>query len=96
MNIIISALVLGLLLIAPSQAYENNKGYSTLPGFSAGYRYWFDLDDDKEGKIRLFGKYKQVDGSTMKFGWDKKTGNDLNSWDEDDDGVIFFEQEYKF
>ena len=71
-------------------------GYSTLPGWSAGYRYYFDLDEDHKSKLRLFGKYKQKSGNTLKFGWDKQTGKDLNGWNANDDGVVFFEQEFKF
>jgi hypothetical protein len=44
----------------------------------------------------LFGKYKQKTGNAIKFGWDKQTGRNLNDWNADDDGVIFFEQEFKF
>jgi hypothetical protein len=97
MKITISALVIGLLLITPTLADEpKKKGYSTLPGFSAGYRYYLDLDEDEKSKLRIFGKFKSKDGSSIKIGWDKQTGRDLNSWNEDDDGVIFFEQEFKF
>ena len=41
-------------------AEEKNKGFSTLPGWSAGYRYYFDLDDHDDDKLRLFGKFKLV------------------------------------
>jgi hypothetical protein len=46
----------------------------------------------------LFGKYKQVSGNTIKFGWDRETGKDMNQFNSniDDDGIIFFEQEFKF
>mgnify|MGYP003627599409 CR=1 FL=1 len=97
MKITISALVLGLFLITPTLAQEpKKKGFSTLPGFSAGYRYYYDLDEDEKSKLRLFGKYKQKTGNAIKFGWDKQTGRNLNDWNADDDGVIFFEQEFKF
>ena len=97
MKITISALVIGLLLITSTLADQpKNKGYSTLPGWSAGYRFYLDLDEDEKSKLRLFGKYKQESGSSFKIGWDKQTGRNLNSWNEDDDGVIFFEQEFKF
>ena len=48
--------------------------------------------------MRLFGKYKQVSGNTFKFGWDRETGKDMNQFNTniDDDGIIFFEQEFKF
>ena len=80
------------------EANEDTSGYSTLPGWSAGYRYYFDMDEDDKSHIRLFSKYKQKDGNTFKLGWDRQTGKDLNQFDTniDDDGVIFFEQEFKF
>jgi len=77
-------------------AEENKQGFSTLPGWSAGYRYYLDMDDSNDDKIRLFGKYKQESGGSFKIGWDKQTGRNLNDWNKDDDGVIFFEQEFKF
>ena len=84
------------MLRSAASAEENKKGYSTLPGWSAGYRYYLDLDEDKKSRLQLFGKYKQRSGNSVKFGWDKQTGRNLNDWFEDDDGVIFFEQEFKF
>ncbi len=94
MKITISTLVIGLLLITPTLADEN--GYSTLPGWSIGYKFNLDLDEDKDSKLRLFGKYKEKDGTSYKMGWVKKTGTNLNDWNEDEDGVIFFEHEIKF
>ena len=102
---IIACLVLSLIVIGsifftmPKEAEATeSKGFSTLPGWSAGYRYYFDMDEDQKSKMRLFGKYKQVSGSTIKFGWTRETGKDLNQFDTniDDDGIIFFEQEFKF
>ena len=80
------------------EANEDTSGYSTLPGWSAGYRYYFDMDEDEKSHIRLFSKYKQKDGGSFKLGWDRQTGKDLNQFDTniDDDGVVFFEQEFKF
>ena len=80
------------------EANEDTSGYSTLPGWSAGYRYYFDMDEDEKSHIRLFSKYKQKNGNTFKLGWDRQTGKDMNQFDTniDDDGVIFFEQEFKF
>jgi hypothetical protein len=88
--------ILIILFSFQSLSNEKKKGFSTLPGWSAGYRYYYDLDEDEKSKLRLFGKYKQKTGNTIKFGWDKQTGKDLNSWNADDDGVVFFEQEFKF
>jgi hypothetical protein len=95
--LIAGVLLTTILLVMPSLANEpKKKGYSTLPGFSAGYRFYLDMDEDEKSKLRLFGKYKQKNGNSIKIGWDKQTGRDLNSWNADDDGVIFFEQEFKF
>ena len=80
------------------EANEDTSGYSTLPGWSAGYRYYFDMDEDEKSHIRLFSKYKQKNGDTFKLGWNRQTGKDMNQFETniDDDGVIFFEQEFKF
>ena len=88
--------ILIILFSFQSLSNEKKKGFSTLPGWSAGYRYDLDLDEDEKSKLRLFGKYKQKTGSTIKFGWDKQVGRNLNDWNADDDGVLFFEQEFKF
>ena len=88
--------ILIILFSCQSLSNEKKKGFSTLPGWSAGYRYGLDLDEDEKSKLRLFGKYKQKTGSTIKFGWDKQVGRNLNDWNADDDGVVFFEQEFKF
>ena len=87
------------LTIAPSK-----KGFSTLPGWSAGYRYNFDADDNSETKIRLFLKRKSLAGNMVKLAWERRTGaipnffktgtidgNSLNNF-----GTFFIEQEYKF
>jgi hypothetical protein len=96
----LSIALIGMLFACSEEAEANETaaGYSTLPGWSAGYRYYFDMDEDEKSKMRLFGKYKQVGGNTIKFGWDRQTGKDINQFDAniDDDGVIFFEQEFKF
>ena len=83
---IIIGLVLGLLFITPAMA----DGYSTLPGWSLGYRYHFDINDNEKDKLRLFGKYKQMSGNVIKFGVDVRHRSDSK------DGVLFFEQEWKF
>ncbi len=56
------------------------------------------MDEDQKSKLRLFGKYKQSDGDSFKIGWTRQTGKDMNQFETniDDDGVIFFEQEFKF
>ena len=90
-------ILLIILLSFQSLAQEKKKkGFSTLPGWSVGYRYDLNLDEDEKSKLRLFGKFKQKSGNTIKFGWDKETGRNLNDWNDDDDGVVFFEQEFKF
>ena len=79
-------------LPAPELApLPNRRGYSTLPGWSAGYRLYLDLTDfnyydDDKGKVRLFGKYKSPKGNVIKFGIDGSS----------DSGVFFLEQEFKF
>ena len=85
---IIIGLVLGLLFITPAMAVD---GYSSLPGWSAGYRLYLDLTDfdyneDDQGKLRLFGKYKQVNGNFIKFGIDGSSSS----------AVLFLEQEFRF
>ena len=79
------AILVGMIICAPAIAVD---GYSTLPGWSAGYRLYLDLTDfdyyeDDQGKLRLFGKYKQVNGNFVKFGID---GNSNSA-------VLFLEQE---
>ena len=101
---IIAAILVGIILIGSifgpgtKEVEANEEVRSTLPGWSAGYRYYFDMDEDEKSHIRLFSKYKQKDGNTFKLGWDRQTGKDINQFDTniDDDGVIFFEQEFKF
>ena len=81
------------MLRSVANAEEKKKGYSTLPGWSAGYRYLFDLDDNDndDDKLRLFGKYKQRSGNVIKFGIDiKHNRNSVKN------GAIFIEQEFKF
>tara|TARA_B100001971_G_C18079110_1_gene477290 strand:- start:145 stop:762 length:618 start_codon:yes stop_codon:yes gene_type:complete len=71
-------------------SFMQRKGYSTLPGWSLGYRYQFDLDDHEDDKLRLYGKFKQQSGNMIKFGVDIKHRN------FDKNGTLFFEQEFKF
>ena len=79
------------------EAADNIEGHSTLPGWSVGYRYYFDMDQDEKSRIRLFSKYKYRDGNSFTLGWDRQTGKDINQFATNiDDGVIFFEQEFKF
>jgi len=87
-----------LLFLTLSFSVQSEEGHSTLPGWSAGYRYYFDMEEKKKSRISLFSKYKYKDGNSFKIGWDRQTGKDLNQFDTniDDDGVIFFEQEFKF
>ena len=97
--VLLGIIILGSIITKPSkEAAANEEVRSTLPGWSAGYRYWYDMDENEKSKLRLFGKYKQRSGDTIKFGWDRQVGKDLNQFElnPDDDGVIFFEQEIKF
>ena len=95
-GIIAAIFIIALLFGKPKPA--NADGYSTLPGWSAGYRFYLDLDDEHKSKLRLFGKFKQRSGDTIRFGWDKQTGKDLNqfSFNHDGSGILFIEQEFKF
>ena len=99
--ILAGIIIIGSIISVPSKEAESaeaTSGYSTLPGWSAGYRYYFDMDEDQKSHMRFFGKYKQSDGNSFQIGWDRQTGKDLNQFNTniDDDGVIFFEQEFKF
>ena len=87
-----------------STTAPKKKGFSTLPGWSAGYRYNFDTDDNSETKVRLFLKRKSLAGSIVKLAWERQTGTipnffktgtidgtSLNKF-----GTFYIEQEYKF
>ena len=91
-------LLILLLFLTFSFPVQSEETYSTLPGWSAGYRYYFNMDVSPQSRLRLFGKYKQRNGDSIKFGWDKQTGKDLNQFSSsyDSNGVLFLEQEFKF
>ena len=91
-------LLILLLSLTFSFPVQSQDTYSTLPGWSAGYRYYFDMDVSPQSRLRLFGKYKYRNGDSIKFGWDKQTGKDLNQFSSsyDSNGVLFLEQEFKF
>ena len=98
-GILTAIIVLGSIFGPGTKEAESNEEVrSTLPGWSAGYRYYFDMDEDEKSRIRLFSKYKYKDGNSFKLGWDRQTGKDINQFaaNIDDDGIIFFEQEFKF
>jgi hypothetical protein len=91
----VTAIFVGVLIIICymlcTPAIAKDVGYSTLPGWSAGYRLYldmtdFDYYDDDQGKLVLFGKYKQRNGNVVRFGIDGSS----------DSAVLFFEQEFKF
>jgi|TARA_R110002124_G_scaffold148253_1_gene313724 hypothetical protein len=99
--IILGVIIIGSIFSLPNkeaEAANTLSGHSTLPGWSVGYRYYYDMDEDKKSKLRLFSKYKHINGNSFKIGWDRQTGKDINQFNTnvDDDGVIFFEQEFKF
>ena len=96
-GVIVAIFIVALLFGKPKPA-DADEGYSTLPGWSGGYRYYFNMDESPQSRLRLFGKYKQRSGDTIKFGWDRQTGKDLNqfSFNHDDGGILFIEQEFKF
>ena len=80
------------------------SGVVSANDWSGGYRYYYDGDDKYKSKLRLFGKYKDMRGHAVKFGWERQTGAIPNfSWTGtydghklDDFGVMFIEQEFKF
>ena len=79
-------------------------GFSTLPGWSAGYRYSFDVDTHDLSKLRLFLKRKSRAGHTVKLGWERQTGTfanffksgTINGASFNNTGIFFVEQEIKF
>ena len=93
--------------IKPTQVLSvptKTKGFSTLPGWSAGYRYNLNADDKSATRIRLFLKQKSVAGNAVKVAWERQTGHipnffktgtidgdSFNKW-----GTIYIEQEIKF
>ena len=98
---IIAAILVGIILIGsifgPStKEAEANDSIQT-GQWSAGYRYYFDMDEDQKSKLRLFGKYKQSDGDSFKIGWTRETGKDLDQFKTniDEERVMFFEREEK-
>ena len=95
---VIAVIFLLALLFGGPKSADAEEGYSTLPGWSGGYRYYFNMDVSPQSRLRLFGKYKQRSGDTIKFGCDKQTGKDLNqfSFNHDSSGILFIEQEFKF
>ena len=87
-----------------TESASKTKGFSTLPGWSAGYRYNLNADDKSATRMRLFLKKKSVTGNVVKMAWERQTGqipnffktgtidgDSLNKW-----GTIYIEQEIKF
>ena len=80
------------------------SGVVSANDWSGGYRYYYDGDDKYKSKLRLFGKYKDMRGHAVKFGWERQVGVIPNftrtgTYDGhklDDFGVMFIEQEFKF
>ena len=80
------------------------SGVVSANDWSGGYRYYYDGDDKYKSKLRLFGKYKDMRGHAVKFGWERQTGVIPNftrtgTYDGhklDDFGIMFIEQEFKF
>ena len=92
-------------LEAPALApLPDRRGYSTLPGWSAGYRYNFNVDTQNLSGLRLFVKRKSTAGHSIKFGWERRTGavpnffkyGTIDGISLNNTGIIFIEQEYKF
>ena len=80
------------------------SGYSTLPGWSGGYRYNFDADANNLNSVRLFLKRKTVAGHTLKVAWQRQTGvipnffktGTIDGVSFSDVGTFYIEQEIKF
>ena len=92
-------------LEAPALApLPDRRGYSTLPGWSAGYRYNFNVDTQNLSGLRLFVKRKSTAGHIVKLGWERQTGafpnffksGTINGASFNNTGIFFIEQEIKF
>ena len=89
------------VLLAP---LPDRRGYSTLPGWSAGYRFDFNIDTKGLSKLRLFMKRKSQAGHIVKFGWERQTGvypnlfktGTIDGISFNNTGIVFLEQEIKF
>ena len=82
-------IILVVLFSFKSLAEQKKKGFSTLPGWSGGYRYYYDLDEDEKSKLRLFDHTKAT--------YPNKVFGPLNIIDNvlaRDKGLVF-EQEFK-
>jgi len=82
----------------------SHRGYSTLPGWSGGYRYNFNADNNSLTSLRLFLKRKTRVGHSFKVAWERQTGivpNFFKTGTVDgvsfgNTGTFFVEQEIKF
>jgi hypothetical protein len=80
------------------------QGYSTLPGWSAGYRYNFNVDVEELSTLKLFIKRKSRKGHSIKMAWERQTGSYPNFFKAgtidgvslNRTGVFSIEQEIKF
>ncbi len=80
------------------------SGVVSANDWSGGYRYYYDGDDKYKSKLRLFGKYKDMRGHAVKFGWERQVGvipnftrtGTYDGYKLDNFGVMFIEQEFKF
>jgi hypothetical protein len=97
-------LIIPLLFLIFSFPTYAQDGYSTLPGWSAGYRYYYDHEDNYKSRFRLFLKNKTIEGNITKFGWEKQTGvipnmfrsGTIDGHQLDKVGTFYIEQEFKF
>ena len=100
----VTALIYGVAIGLTILIFASVASAKALTGWSGGYRYYYDGDDKYKSKLRLFGKYKDIRGHIVKFGWERQTGVIPNftrtgTYDGhklDDFGVMFIEQEFKF
>ena len=97
-------IITGVVVALMALLFSGIVSAKELTGWSGGYRYYYDGDDSYKSKLRLFGKYKDIRGHAVKFGWERQTGTIPNftrsgTYDGhklDNFGVMFIEQEFKF
>ena len=79
-------LIIAIVLLTSSCAFASDKIIDSL-----GYRYYHDIDNEREGsKLRMYVG-KKVFNSKLKFAYERKrTGSGLEA------GTWFINQEFKF
>ena len=90
--------------VAQPAPLPSPRVYSTLPGWSAGYRYNFNADNNSLTSVRLFLKHKTITGHSLKVAWQRQTGvipnffktGTIDGVSFGDTGTFYVEQEIKF